>query len=119
MADPAVADVEFFWDPMCPWAWITSRWVAEVARQSDYTVNWRFICLRLLNEHKDYGKDFPEGYIGGHGTGQKLLRVAAAIREAEVRCHPRIERTPRRHRPRHHLVIRESRPQGGVTTRHG
>jgi hypothetical protein len=81
MAD--TADVEFFWDPMCPWAWITSRWVAEVARQSDYTVNWRFICLRLLNEHKDYNKDFPEGYIAGHGTGQKLLRVAAAIREAE------------------------------------
>jgi hypothetical protein len=81
MAD--VADVEFFWDPMCPWAWITSRWVAEVARQSDYTVDWRFICLRLLNEHKDYGKDFPEGYVAGHGTGLKLLRVAAAIRDAE------------------------------------
>ena len=80
---PEPADIEFFWDPMCPWAWITSRWVAEVARQSDYTVDWRFICLRLLNEHKDYGKDFPEGYIAGHGTGLKLLRVAAAIRDAE------------------------------------
>src|SRR4051794_17399450 len=77
------ANVEFFWDPMCPWAWITSRWVAEVARQSDYTVDWRFICLRLLNEHKDYEKDFPEGYVAGHGTGLKLLRVAAAIRDAE------------------------------------
>ncbi len=78
-----MADVEFFWDPMCPWAWITSRWVDEVARQSEYTVDWRFICLRLLNEHKDYGKDFPEGYVAGHGTGLKLLRVAAAIRAAE------------------------------------
>ena len=68
---------------MCPWAWITSRRVAEVAEQSSYTVDWRFICLRLLNEEKQYGKDFPEGYIAGHGTGLKLLRVAAAIRDAE------------------------------------
>jgi hypothetical protein len=79
------ADVEFFWDPVCPWAWLTSRWVEEVARQRDLTVDWRFICLRLLNSHKDYEKDFPAGYIAGHGTGQKLLRVAAAIREAEGR----------------------------------
>lgn len=78
-------DVEFFWDPVCPWAWLTSRWVEEVARQRDLTVDWRFICLRLLNADKDYEKDFPEGYIAGHGTGLKLLRVAAAIREAEGR----------------------------------
>lgn len=76
-------DVEFFWDPVCPWAWLTSRWVDEVARQRDLSVNWRFICLRLLNAAKDYEKDFPAGYIAGHGTGQKLLRVAAAVREAE------------------------------------
>jgi hypothetical protein len=75
--------VEFFWDPMCPWAWLTSRWVAEVARQRDLVVDWRFICLRLLNDDKDYERDFPDGYVAGHGTGLKLLRVAAAIRQAE------------------------------------
>ena len=76
-------DVEFFWDPVCPWAWLTSRWVAEVASQRGLTVDWRFISLRLLNGHKDYERDFPAGYIAGHTTGQKLLRVAAAIRDAE------------------------------------
>jgi 2-hydroxychromene-2-carboxylate isomerase len=76
-------DVEFFWDPVCPWAWLTSRWVGEVARQRDLSVNWRFICLRLLNANKNYATDFPDGYIAGHGSGQKLLRVAAAVREAE------------------------------------
>jgi hypothetical protein len=85
MTKPRPYDVEFFWDPMCPWAWLTSRWVTEVARLSDLTVDWRFICLRLLNAHRDYEKDFPEGYIAGHGSGQKLLRVAAAIRDAEGR----------------------------------
>ncbi len=78
-----MADVDFFFDPVCPWAWITSRWVEEVAGERGLAVDWRFICLRLVNKDKDYGTDFPEGYVAGHGTGQKLLRVAAAIREAE------------------------------------
>jgi hypothetical protein len=73
-------DVEFFWDPMCPWAWLTSRWVGEVAAQRRLNVDWRFISLRLLNGAKDYAKDFPAGYVEGHGSGLKLLRVAAAIR---------------------------------------
>ena len=85
MTEHPEADVEFFWDPICPWAWLTSRWVVEVARQRDLDVNWRFICLRLLNSGKDYERDFPAGYVGVHTTGQKLLRVAAAVRETEGR----------------------------------
>ena len=77
------ADVEFFWDPVCPWAWLTSRWVVEVAEQRDLRVDWRFISLRLLNADKDYERDFAPGYIAGHTSGLKLLRVAAAIRDAE------------------------------------
>ncbi len=77
------ADAEFFWDPMCPWAWVTSRWVVEVAKQTGLTVNWRFISLRLVNESKNYEQDFPPRYIAGHGTGLKLLRVAAAVRDTE------------------------------------
>lgn len=77
------ADIEFFWDPVCPWAWLTSRWVAEVARQRDLDVDWRFISLRLLNADKDYDRDFPAGYPAIHGSGLKLLRVAAAIRDAD------------------------------------
>ncbi len=43
-------DIEFFWDPVCPFAWITSRWVVKVAQQSEHRVDWRFISLRLLNK---------------------------------------------------------------------
>ena len=78
-----MADVEFFWDPVCPWAWLTSRWVVEVARQRGLTVDWRFISLRLVNADKDYERDFPEGYVGVHTTGLKLLRVAAAVRDTD------------------------------------
>lgn len=77
---PVEADVEFFWDPVCPWAWLTSRWVHQVVAQRDLTVDWRFISLRLLNAGKDYATDFPAGYPEVHGTGQKLLRVAASVR---------------------------------------
>ena len=73
-------DIEFFWDPVCPFAWITSRWVAKVAAQSSYSVDWRFISLRLLNKHKDYATEFPPEYEAGHTAGLRMLRVAAAVR---------------------------------------
>ena len=78
-SDP-IYDIEFFWDPICPFAWITSRWVASVAAQREYAVDWRFISLRLINKHKDYTTEFPAGYEEGHTAGLRMLRVAAAIR---------------------------------------
>ena len=71
-----MTDVEFFWDPVCPWAWLTSRWVGEVARQRRLSVDWRFISLRILNAHIDYASHFPPNYEDGHTAGQRLLRVA-------------------------------------------
>ncbi len=73
-------DVEFFWDPVCPFAWITSRWLVKVAAQRDFRVDWRFISLRLINKHKDYATEFPPDYEFGHTAGLRMLRVAAAIR---------------------------------------
>lgn len=73
-------DIEFFWDPVCPFAWITSRWVVKVAAQTGYRVDWRFISLRLINKHKDYATDFPPDYEFGHTAGLRMLRVAAAVR---------------------------------------
>jgi hypothetical protein len=78
-SDPAY-DIEFFWDPVCPFAWITSRWVAKVAARTGYRVDWRFISLRLINKHKDYATEFPPGYEFGHTAGLRMLRVAAAVR---------------------------------------
>lgn len=74
-------DIEFFWDPVCPFAWITSRWVEKVAAQTNYEVDWRFISLRILNKEKDYATEFPPEYEFGHTAGLRMLRVAAAIRE--------------------------------------
>lgn len=74
-----MADLDFFFDPVCPWAWITSRWVAEVQSRRDYDVAWRFISLKMLNSETDYSK-FPPMYRDLHAAGTKALRVAARAR---------------------------------------
>jgi hypothetical protein len=73
-------DISFWFDPVCPFAWITSQWIRKVAAQRDYTVDWRFISLRLINAHVDYATHFPAGYEDGHTSGLRLLRVAARAR---------------------------------------
>ena len=80
------ADINFYFDPVCPFAWMTSKWVRKVQAQRDYTVDWRFISLRLLNAHIDYDKHFPPEYEAGHTAGLRLLRVAASIRREHGRA---------------------------------
>ena len=74
------ADLHFYFDPLCPFAWMTSKWVRLVMAQREYTVDWRFISLRLVNAHVDYAARFPPGYEAGHTAGLRLLRVAARTR---------------------------------------
>lgn len=74
------ADLNFYFDPVCPFAWMTSKWVRMVAEQRDYGIDWRFISLRIINDHVDYDSHFPAGYEDGHTAGLKLLRVAAKLR---------------------------------------
>lgn len=74
------ADINFYFDPVCPFAWITSKWVRLVMAQRDYTVQWRFVSLRLINAHVDYDAHFPPEYEAGHSAGLRLLRVAARTR---------------------------------------
>jgi 2-hydroxychromene-2-carboxylate isomerase len=74
------ADIEFYFDPVCPFCWMTSKWVRTVAAQREFTVDWRFISLRLINAEIDYDTHFPAGYETGHTAGLQLLRLAARAR---------------------------------------
>jgi len=75
-------DLEFFYDPICPWAWITSRWVVEVQQQRHYEVEWRPISLWIINEDRTSEWYTPE-YRAGHLVGHQMLRVADALREQD------------------------------------
>jgi predicted DsbA family dithiol-disulfide isomerase len=70
--------VEFYWDAVCPWCWITSRWMIDVSQQKDIHVNWKFFSLKKINE----GRDMPERFRISHAIGLRALRVAAAVRQA-------------------------------------
>lgn len=79
------ANINFYFDPVCPFAWMTSKWVRMVVAQRDYTVDWRFISLRMINSAVDYDSHFPPGYEAGHTAGLKLLRVSARARSEHGR----------------------------------
>ena len=74
-----MADLDFFFDPGCPWAWVTSRWVTEVSALRKYEVSWKFISLSMINTDKGYkpGDDYHKMI---HTFGLQALRVASAAR---------------------------------------
>jgi 2-hydroxychromene-2-carboxylate isomerase len=67
--------IEFFFDPMCPWAYICSRWIKEVQKEIPLDVRWRFLSLSYLNKDNELDARHKEM----HRTGARLLRMASYI----------------------------------------
>lgn len=66
---------EYWFDPICPWAWITSRWMREVEQTLSLDINWRPFSLQVLN-----GDDESGPYFEGLHLGHRMGRVALAAR---------------------------------------
>jgi hypothetical protein len=75
--------VDVYIDPSCPWAWITSRWLKDVAPQRDLDITWRSFCLEIRD---DYGvaptmpEDRREAAIAAHALSHRMLRIMEATR---------------------------------------
>ena len=80
MSDAADATVADFWfDPLCPWAWITSRWILNAAEVRDLEVRWHVMSLAELNAGRD---DLPEQYREFLAQAWGPVRVVVAAEQA-------------------------------------
>lgn len=73
----SVEKINFHFDPVCPWAWLTSRWATRLEELGEIEIDWRLFSLGLANLPE--GESVPAGPVGHSGDALQLLAQARRI----------------------------------------
>jgi hypothetical protein len=80
---PTPTPVDFWFDPSCPWAWMTSRWVDEVAKLRDLDVTWHIMSLAVLNEDNEH-TDAQKAFFPRALRYTRLVTAASELHGADT-----------------------------------
>jgi 2-hydroxychromene-2-carboxylate isomerase len=86
VTDTTKTPVELWFDPLCPWAWMTSRWLMEVEKVRDVQVTWSVMSLAVLNEDADLPEDYAR--MMKQAWGPVRVIVAAAREHGDTVIKP-------------------------------
>ena len=79
----AKTEAEFWFDPVCPWAWMTSRWILEVEKVRDISLKWNLFSLAHLNRDKELPEDYKSRLIRSWQS-TRVIAAAQKARGAEI-----------------------------------